>query len=910
MKNHTTRRARASQSLVCAIMGVTMAMQAIGGGTAIQIKHPVLNYGINKAKAKAYEAAVKPIMAMSDEEALAFVPPYGYITYVECPACYGGVEGNGVLVWNRAKPDQLTCRFCKTVILPNEKYSEDQVMVGKNSLGEEVRLPYYHNREHDTRHFFSENLRKHKRNWLMSQCIGLGKAYQATGNEVYARRAVLVLDRFAEAYRHYPALHNRFPPTVRFCKSQEPPFSWDAGRWGYFHDEIPKPIIAIYDLVCESPEFDKLSAQRGYDVRVKLEDDFLRETYRIAAASKYIITNVVGYDIAGVATLGRVINEPAYVHQAFRWMMRNVDEGFFRDGNWSESPSYHYMTIGGLNSAFGKVRGHSDPPGYVDAVDGTRFDNFEPMRDVPFLAVATHAPSVLDFPTGCSTVVHDTWPNQRRSKPRKETISTIAPAYGHASLGRGTGGNQLQAQLHFSGAFGHSHRDNLAMCLFAKGREMLPDIGYTWTQMRGWTVSTVGHNTVTIDRQNQNGGGTRSSGDLLRFFPDTNGFSLVDADGQRGYGAAKGTDAYRRTLLMVPVSDTDAYVVDLFRVRAGSMHDWALHGDADEDTTATCSLPLTGKRKTMLTPAEEKGWKEPKIIGDRYHPYGMIRDVASAPAAGGFQVEFTYTAEPTRHLRLHMDAGNAEVFLGRAPSVRRMGTGSNGDMRKAYDFWMPQLLVRRQSAAPLTSIFAAVEEPYSGQPFITSVERLPAPDGAVALRITHAAGTDTIVSLPDQSPPANGCTAAGVTLKGSLGIVRRSAPDGPVTAARLFEGTELVSGDFRLAAETARLTGTVLATERKLKGAAADTFTIDTALPTGKALHGVWMILTYADGTTQGHEIDHIETVDGTTRVILARDHGLHIEAGKAREVYFPRRTLKALPTFTIPLATAFDQDR
>ena len=35
---------------------------------------------------------------------------------------------------------------------------------------------------------------------------------------------------------------------------------------------------------------------------------------------------------------------------------------------------------------------------------------------------------------------------------------------------------------------------------------------------------------------------------------------------------------------------------------------------------------------------------------------------------------------------------------------------------------------------------------------------------------------------------------------------------------------------------------------------------------------------------------------------------GLHIEAGKAKEVYFPRRTFKALPTFTIPLATAFDQ--
>jgi len=884
-----------------------MTTHAIGGPTAIRIKHPVLDYGIDKAKAAQYEGAVKPIMDMTKEAVLSFVPPHGYISFCECPACYGGVEGNGVLTWNITRPDQLTCRFCKEVILPNSKYPEDQLLSGKNRLGEEVRLPYYFNEARNARHFFSGHLWKYRRAWLLDQCIALGKAYQATGNEAYARRAALVLDRFAQAYPHYPALHNRHTRNIRFCKSQEPPYGWDAGRWGYFHSEIPKPIIAIYDLTCDSPEFDKLSKERGYDVRKKLEDDFLRETYRVAASSKYIVSNVVGYDIAGVATLGRVIGEPAYVHQAFRWMMRNVDEGFFRDGLWSESPSYHYMTIGGLKRAFGAVRGHSDPPGYVDAVDGTRFDDFDPLRDVPFLTKAMGAPSVLDFPTGCSTVVHDTWPNQRRSKPRQRTVSTIAPAYGHASLGRGTGGDQMQAQLHFSGAFGHSHRDNLSMCLFAKGREMLPDIGYTWTQMRAWTTSTVGHNTVVIDRKNQNGGGTLSSGDLLRFFPDSRGFSLVDADGQRGYAAARGTDAYRRTLLMVPVSDADAYVVDLFRVSGGSVHDWSLRGDADEDTKAACSLPLAGHRETMLAPDEQKVWRDPTIITDRYHPYGMIRDVSTAAASGGFTVDITYGSDPARGLRLHMDAGDAEVLLGRAPSVRRMGTGAKGDMRKAYDFWMPQLLVRRRGAAPLTSAFAAVEEPYSGKPFITSVERLPVQEvGAIALRVTHAAGVDTIVSQPDNARAPAGCTAGGVTLKGVLGIVRQS--QGSVTAARLFDGTELSCGDMRLVAERSRFTGGILAVERKLEGATADAFIVDAELPPGNALHGTWMIVTHADSSKQGHEIDSVEAADGSTRVILARDPGLRVQGGKVREVYFPRRTFKGLPTFAIPVAVAFDR--
>ena len=73
-------------------------------------------------------------------------------------------------------------------------------------------------------------------------------------------------------------------------------------------------------------------------------------------------------------------------------------------------------------------------------------------------------------------------------------------------------------------------------------------------------------------------------------------------------------------------------------------------------------------------------------------------------------------------------------------------------MRKAYDFWMPQLLVRRRGEAPLASTFAAIEEPFLGDPFVDRVERLtltPGENNAVALRVTHAAGVDTIISTLD-----------------------------------------------------------------------------------------------------------------------------------------------------------------
>jgi len=555
----------AAWGLVGALVGAPFTAHA--GGTAMGVKHPVRDYDIDKSRAAEYEKGCERAMAMGEDELVSFVPPYGFASFCECPNCYGGVQGLGVLTWTIDRPEELKCRLCGELARPNEKYPEQRVLAGKNELGEQVSLPYHYNEAKGIPHFLSMYLLGYKRRWLMQQCVMLGKAYQTTGKEEYARRVVLVLDRCAQVYPHYPALHNRSARKIRFCKSQKPPYSWDAGRWGYFHSEIPKGVIAAYDLVCESPEFDKLSAARGYDVRERLENDFLRPTYEAVAVSPYHVGNVVGYDVTGVAVLGQVINEPSYVHRAFGWMKRNLDEGFFCDALWHESPSYHYMTVGGLRRAFNTVKGWSDPPGYVDAVDGTRFDNLDPEKILPFWKKVQRAPQVLDLPNGCSTPVHDTWAGERRSRPRTKTVSTIAPAYGHASLGGGLGADQMQAQLHFSGAHGHSHLDNLNLTLFAKGSEMLPDLGYTWTQMRYWTACTVAHNTVTVDRTDQNG--RPSDGDLLWFFPDARGVSVVEADGRRGYRRIQGLDQYRRaggcmswiTIAIPHTNNTDGHVL-------------------------------------------------------------------------------------------------------------------------------------------------------------------------------------------------------------------------------------------------------------------------------------------------------------------------------------------------------------
>lgn len=876
------------------------ALPAGAGGQALGVKHPVLDHKLDPARSADYESGVRHVMAMSEEQMLSFLPDWAYVQYCECPSCYGGVEGNGIFTWSVDRPDEMKCRFC-SLVWPNPKHPETGVLKGTNPLGEEVSLPHYLSEEKGVAHFFSLHLQLLKRRWLEDQCVRLGKAYSVTGKEEYARPVVLVLDKLARRYPHYPVLRNTVR-RVEFRTSQEPPYEWDSGRWGCFHNEIPKPMVLAYDLVCASHEFDRLSQERGYDVRAALENDCFRKTFEAIAKSPFHVSNVVGYDVASAALLGRVINEPGYVHRAFGWMKQNLEEGFFRDGMWREgTPAYHAMTVGGLRYAFTTVQGHSDPPGYADPLDGTRFDDLDPGKQVPFWGQCINACATLAAPTGFSANVHDTHPYARSAPARDKTVSTLMPAYGHISLGRGAGADQIQAQLHFSGAYGHAHADNLNLMLWAKGHEMLPDVGYTWTQMRYWTTCTLGHNTVVIDRTDQ--AGRPGDGDLLCYFPDSHGVAVAEAEGRRGYANLGGVEVYRRLLILIPISTADAYVVDIFRVRGGSTHDWTVNGDADRDTRAVCSLPLVGNRRWLLDDGE--AWQEPVIESSRYHPYGMVRDVQRVEASPSFQVSFTYVDQPACGVRIHLlPGGPAQVLLGRSPSVRRMGQGASGDMRKAYDFWMPKLLVRRAGTAPLDSAFVAVEEPFSGSPFITAVDALdvtPAAVHAVALRVRHGKAIDTIVSTLDAPNAPERTVGDGVVQRGGLGIVRQV--DGQVTDAWLFGGEELRLGDLRLAGAPDAYRGRITGAIRKADGAALDAFITDARLPPGTALRGVWLVLTLGSGITQGFEIDRVETRDGRTLIVLAHDHGLAIDGEQTRELFFPRRSISGPNAFRIPTA-------
>jgi hypothetical protein len=426
---------------------------------------------------------------------------------------------------------------------------------------------------------------------------------------------------------------------------------------------------------------------------------------------------------------------------------------------------------------------------------------------------------------------------------------------------------------------------------------MLSDIGYTWTNIRWWTVLTPSHNLVVIDRQDQ--AGRPSDGDLQWYFPAVpaphgdQSISVVAVDGARAYGNIEDADMYRRLLVMIPVSKNDAYVVDIFRTRGGSMHDWLMHGSANDDMTVECDLPLQTDEGTF-------GGEEPPKT------YDVCRNIEHARADGDTSVTLRYADDPDRGVRLHLASGEpTDLYVGEVPSVRRAGQGFRGQDSKVYDYWMPQIAARRTGEAPLHSVFASVQEPFDGSPFIDEVRHVavtPADDNCVAMEVVRGEITDTIISTLDERPyPVR--TAAGVTLKGRLGIVRREGE--AITGMWLFEGRRLTSGQYSISADENSYTGSLTDATRKADGAEYDAFLTDADLPQGTALHGAWVIVTHGNGFTHGYEIDRVDTVEGKTRMILTEEHGLKINDDTTEEVFFPQRTIEGENTFTIPVCAA-----
>jgi hypothetical protein len=736
--------------LVC-LMLATM----VGAGWA---DHPVLPLSANQSDLEWYRNNVAGVMALSEADMLKVIPEKSGIYFTDCPNCTGGLQegqfaehsGQAYQPWDLSHPEVMRCTYCGQEY-PSAKYPMKDVLKVHNPRGEVQEYPYWAD-EKGYRHYFGARIDYHRIRFMEAMARSLARAYALSQDPQYARRCALILDRFAEVFPGY-CYHFDYPFQEKVIyDGQVDPKDFRAGfrtaRWTWWaYLDIPDVLLEAYDLIYPSGELEKLSAEKGHDVKAEVEGLFLNAVQQVLA-NRDDLSNMSPGTWADIIRAGRVLQRPEWVHEAMGRLGRFMETEFLNDGAWSESaPSYNSQVIGSLAAVFTAAAGYSDPPGYQDPATGQRFDNLDVRGQTPAVVRAQHAFDLMRLPNGRLIPLHDTWSANSRAA-LEQSRPFLLPAMGLGCLAGGEKQGQWQAALTWSPGGGHEHWDGLSLILFSQEHELLSDLGYTHSRDRAWTLPTAAHNTVVIDQKNQ----TADKGTLggLRYFSAMPDCQVVSVDNPQVYpGLAQ---VYRRTLIaLAPAGGVGGCLVDLFEVQGGQQHDYFLHGCADAPgtlrTTSGDQELATEPLDTLLPAgfefAEARNEGECGLTLEGPHAYGYLRDlrrvVGEMPREA--TLDFALT-DPEVRLRAHLllEPGD-QLVTGRNPAVR--GAKENDDNLR--NFWRPFALLRRTGGR---SVFAAVLEPLAGNGGPATARRLDLPEAELALEVVNGPQTALVLLRP------------------------------------------------------------------------------------------------------------------------------------------------------------------
>ncbi len=683
------------------------------------VNHPVFKQeNINLDTLK---KSVDMLLQLSIPEVIAEVPSATGLFYIGCPNCNGGAQEVGVLSWRPGTGDTLRCRFCQ-MTFPNDKfpYNKEKIIIAPSGARQVYR--YYENPE-GRQYYFEASVWFGRSRWIQSKAEQLARLWLITKDNAYGDRAAAILGRFAQVFPDYTVKYE-FPNDKKkfFPANQKWPYQdvpayrgtkWD--NWAY--SDIPSRMANVYDILLAGYDWKRMDTVIGIETDKRIVNDFFRVAYDFTTANPETYHNMSPSLYRDMIQLGRVIEDPAMVHEAVNRFRNFFARGFFADGWWKEgSPSYHNMTIRGLKTVVDELAGYKDPGDWK----GEHFDNLAITKEIPLYKKAMEVSHEAVLPNGREIPLNDTWarPNRRGwGQKTDSTISRLWPSMGNAALGTGKGENQMVLNLNWSGNYGHEHYDNGAIILFAQWRELLSDIGYTHTKYGGWTITTASHNTVVIDQMQQDkSSNEKQTTGQLKFYDDKDKhIKVIDLDASPAYSVAK---TYRRRLIMVHVAPGFDYVVDRFDVEGGKDHDWFLHGMCEEEGSLETSIPLVQPVESLVPSWGGKEMPTSQFHKDpkRYHPYLMLRDIKSG-AASVKPWTATWKYNDAIGLRTYLlSPKGTRVYRFQSPSIRLAGEDDNN-----VDKFMRNGIMQRNSGK--SSAFIAVHEPFRNTPWIESVQK-------------------------------------------------------------------------------------------------------------------------------------------------------------------------------------------
>ena len=575
-----------------------------------------------------------------------------------------------------------------------------------------------------------------------------GLMYQLTRDKTYAHKAAVLLARLAEAMPNWPIQNPHFGPMEErrllprtwpgYVRTDRVTGLW--GGWIYCAIQGTAPLAYAYDLIHDSDELQRMGAlgavERELNWAVEFQLGYGREMGNMDATS-----------MRGLIEFGKLLGRPELVHHCVKWVHDMYQIMFFADGWWHEgTPSYHQQIHGNMRMVIRDyLQGYSDPPGYKSD-EGVRYDNLDLFAMVkrPF-ARADAVLRDIHQPNGDYQCIHDTAYPQVNWEKRyiKEAKSRLSGCMGHCILGTGKGDNMVQATLHFSGIHGHAHYDTLNFMLFAKGKELISETRYRPIEgsdsTREWHTMTAGHVTVVIDEQNQSvttrrkkqptdaipgiadgkyrwssHGSHMVEGKLRIHNTDFDMVQVVEVDGERAYQQTKDGGTYRRLIALVKISDTDTYVVDIFRVRGGKVHDYLLHSCLADPHAVDLSVPL-----------------DQPMPGTEHKYIGNLR---TGRTDGTWTATYQLNGSDAELRTWMLPQADTQIILGDAPAMRRIGRA-------------PFLCARQTDGE---SIYVAVHHPFTDEPVVRDVQLTESSMDHVALRVILPGRVDTIISTGDR----------------------------------------------------------------------------------------------------------------------------------------------------------------
>ncbi|GAA3405022.1 heparinase II/III family protein [Paenibacillus hodogayensis] len=813
--------------------------------------------------------------------------------------------------WSPDNPWSIVSVDEDRVAYPNDSYPESKSVIVRNKKGEPVDYPYYED-ERGRRYFLSAHLWHWQRRYAVNET-----ALLAAADPLGAAR---VLYGFAQAYAGWVRFNDSVWVQHPIDGRAHPPYPYFGGmwdRWSLMDLHGLLPLIDAFIEVDGTNAFELLGREWGGDVRGTIVDDMLRPSLESALSYPVLQHNVDYPNWIGLIQLGKALGEPRYVHEGAERLARFAQNAYLSDGFWKEvSLSYHRQTYEGIVATARRLKGWSDPEGYVSPRDGTRFASYDPEASIPRIGRMLRLPDMLSYPDGFCLPVNDTWAFQRAERPLC-TGSLLLPFAGIAKLTRGRGRGQAQLYLTFCPNNGHDHKDPLNVALYAEGRELLPDIGYTHTFYRQWTLSTLGHNTVTVDSRDARLTEEARCGGNIELFAGAGAAQLIRARQENAY---EGVSAYSRELWLIGFEGAEAdsgYTLDLFRVAGGKRHEYTLNGDANRDCLLVPNVPMTEYGPYLLegTPQIIEPKQETDFGGtsdQQYYAYAFVKDVRTAEQPDGIYT-LTMTSRDGQDgetdngwsgseqdgsgpadsdgpggasrgsgeavLKVHgfAGAGSNRLFAGRAPSLRATRlNGLDGDRNsEAIRFDMPKWIVRRESpdGSELLSQFIHVFEPYAGGsvPAIDRVKVLHADEAAeeAVVAVTYGEVTDIILSAPRYECETLRC--GPWELAGKAGFVRLVG--GKVQSLMLVGGT-LLRADGRELTSPGPVAGRILEV-RHAAGAESGRQTLVTDASVPESAVGQYAVIVHPDGTTHAFPVVSVQMDPTSGRTELGFDEDL-----------------------------------